>query len=253
LGGFVEPDEGATEALVRELREETGAEFIPLAFLGAFPDTYGDGGPSTFNLYWTARHVSGPLKPDDDVAELRWFSPSELPSAEEIAFPNNASAIAAALNTVSVSSPAAAERAEPGMFEIQLVTEDLDRLAAFYSEVVKLRVIVDDRERGRVHFALRRGQLILARVRGEDASPGWPGLPPPLVAADDVRGPTPEPHGAVHFALEVSGASLLADGERLRREGLDVRGPFRWPDGYRSSYFRDPDANVVELISAPVS
>ena len=258
LGGFVEPGESATDALVRELREETGAEFVPLAFLGGFPDTYGAGGPPSLNLYWTARHVSGPLEPDDDVAELRWFASSDLPATDEIAFANNRSAIAAALNTVSASPASPASDKRPGreeetrgLFEIQLVTEDLERLATFYRDVIGLRVIVDDGERGRVHFALRSGQLILARARGEPASPEWPGLPPPLVLSSDRQGATPAVHGPIHFALELSGTRLLEDGERLRRSGLDVRGPFRWPDGYRSSYFRDPDANVVELIAAP--
>jgi ADP-ribose pyrophosphatase YjhB (NUDIX family) len=253
LGGFVEPGEDATDALVRELREETGAEFIPLAFLGGFADTYGPGGPPNFNLYWTARLISGDLVASDDVSELRWFEADELPSLHDLAFPNNARALAAALNTRSVSAaPATSEkRSKPGLFEIQLVTEALDRLVAFYAETVCLTMIVDDRERGRVHFSLDHGQLILARSLSEDASPSWPGLPPPLLVSEDPRGPTPPIHGPVHFAFGVTGAELLAEGERLRREGLDVRGPFRWPDGYRSSYFHDPDANVVELIAPP--
>ena len=36
--------------------------------------------------------------------------------------------------------------------------------------------------------------------------------------------------------------------ERLRKQGLDIRGPFRWPGGERSIYFKDPEGNVVELI-----
>lgn len=254
LGGFVEPGEEGIEALVRELREETGAEFVPLVYLGAFADSYGADGTPTFNLYWTARHVSGELVAADDVAELRWFRPDELPDTDEIAFPNNARAIAAALKTTSVvmAEPGREDtRAAPGLFEIQLVSDQLDRLVEFYEGVVGLRTIVDDRERGRVHFALTDGQLILARALSEQASPVWPGLPPPLLVTADERGPTPRRHDPVHFALGVSGAELVAEGERLRREGLDVRGPFRWPDGYRSTYFHDPDGNVVELIAPP--
>ncbi len=254
LGGFVEADEDATDALRRELREETGAEFVPLAFLGAFSDSYGPDGPPTFNLYWTVRHVSGDPVAADDVAELRWFAVEALPSADELAFPNNGRAIAAALKTPSVAAPAISsdeQRTVPGLFEVQLVTGELERLVDFYADVVGLDVIVDDRARGRVHFALTDGQLILARALSEDASPDWPGLPPPLLLGTDELGPTPRVHGPVHFALGLPGSDLLAEGERLRRAGLDVRGPFRWRDGYRSSYFQDLDANVVELIAPP--
>ena len=136
------------------------------------------------------------------------------------------------------------------MFEIQLVVADLDAMRAFYRDRLGLAVTVDDEERGRVHFRLRDGQLILARAEGEDGSPAWPGLPPPLLTAADPAGRAPLRHGPVHFAFEVERSGIVAQGERLRADGLDVRGPFRWPSGRLSIYFRDPEGNVAELISA---
>lgn len=138
------------------------------------------------------------------------------------------------------------------MFEIQLVVSDLDAMTAFYRDELGLPVSLEDPARGRTHLRLGRGQLILALAHGEpDASPDWPGLPPPLLAAGDRRGPTPPPHGPVHFALEVAPEELVAAGERLRASGHDVRGPFRWPGGERSIYLRDPEGNVAELIARP--
>src|SRR5262245_25549912 len=137
-----------------------------------------------------------------------------------------------------------------GMFEVQLVVSDLGAMTAFYRDRLGLEVSLEDEARGRVHFGLGgRGQLILARERGEDASPDWPGLPPPLLTAADRAGATPERHGPVHYAMEVDVNGLVETGERLRAEGLDVRGPFRWPSGRLSVYFRDPEGNVAELIS----
>ena len=52
----------------------------------------------------------------------------------------------------------------------------------------------------------------------------------------------------MHFAFEVPPGELISTGERLRKQGLDLRGPFRWPGGERSVYFKDPEGNVVELI-----
>ena len=139
-----------------------------------------------------------------------------------------------------------------GMFEVQLVVGDLEGMAAFYRDSLQLQVSLEDPDRGRTHFQLGRGQLILAGAdREETASPDWPGLPPPLLVSSDRRGPSPPAHGPVHFAIEVPVAEVVPAGERLRAARHDVRGPFRWPGGQISIYLHDPEGNVVELISDP--
>ena len=57
-------------------------------FVGAVPDRYGDDGPWTMNLYWSARIVSGEPQAADDVARFEWFAPDELPPRAEFAFAN---------------------------------------------------------------------------------------------------------------------------------------------------------------------
>ncbi len=79
-GGFVGAGEHPHDALRRELREETGLEVEPRDFVGVWMDTYADGEP-TLNLYWTAVAPRGEPKAADDVSEVRWFAPDELPGS----------------------------------------------------------------------------------------------------------------------------------------------------------------------------
>jgi len=96
-GGFVEENEHPLDAAIRELREETGLEIEPTRFFGVWMDRYGDGpdARATVNLYWLARAVGGEPEAADDVSELGWFAPDELPPRDEIAFENVPEVLAA--------------------------------------------------------------------------------------------------------------------------------------------------------------
>lgn len=89
-GGFLDEGEHPLDALVRELREETGLEVEPLELYAIEVDRYGDAddAQATLNLYWTARARRGEPVPADDVTELRWFDRAELPPRDELAFDN---------------------------------------------------------------------------------------------------------------------------------------------------------------------
>jgi 8-oxo-dGTP diphosphatase len=86
-GGFLEEGEHPLDCLRRELREEAGIEIAVERFLGVVVDRYGDdpSAVATLNLYWSVRVVAGTLKPSDDVSELRWFAPDDVP-IDELAF-----------------------------------------------------------------------------------------------------------------------------------------------------------------------
>jgi NAD+ diphosphatase len=89
-GGFLEAGEHPLDGLRRELREETGLEVEPQEFLGVWMDRYGgeSTAEATLNLYWTARVEGGEARAADDVDDLRWFEPEELPAPDELAFQN---------------------------------------------------------------------------------------------------------------------------------------------------------------------
>ena len=78
--------ESLEECVRRELREEAGVEIEVGRLVATVPDTYGPAGDATINAFFECRLISGEPRPDDDVAELRWFAPDALPAAEELAF-----------------------------------------------------------------------------------------------------------------------------------------------------------------------
>jgi ADP-ribose pyrophosphatase YjhB (NUDIX family) len=82
-GGFLHEDELPLDGLRREVREETGLEIEPVDFLGFWLEPYA--GRIVLCLAWAA-HASGKGRAADDLVELRWFAPEELPSPSELAF-----------------------------------------------------------------------------------------------------------------------------------------------------------------------
>lgn len=83
-GGFLEETEHPLDALRREFLEETGIEVEPAEFLGIWMQPYWD--RTVLCLTWTARRAGGSERPGDDLVELRWFAPDELPEPNDLAF-----------------------------------------------------------------------------------------------------------------------------------------------------------------------
>jgi ADP-ribose pyrophosphatase YjhB (NUDIX family) len=80
-GGFLEEAEEPLDGLRREFREETGIEVEPVEWLGTHIEPYG--AHFVLGLTWLVGGEGEP-RAADDVAELRWFGPDELPA--ELAF-----------------------------------------------------------------------------------------------------------------------------------------------------------------------
>jgi 8-oxo-dGTP pyrophosphatase MutT (NUDIX family) len=85
--GAIEPGEAPTDALVREVAEETGLEVVPTKILGVFGGryyrvTYPNGDKVEYTVTAFAADVrSGELHaPDGEALEFGWFDPHDPPS-----------------------------------------------------------------------------------------------------------------------------------------------------------------------------
>ena len=84
-GGFLNPWEHPADCAVREVREETGLDIRLQRLFDVVMDTY-NGRDYTLNHYWIAEVIGGQECAADDLSELRWFAPDEVPST--FAFPH---------------------------------------------------------------------------------------------------------------------------------------------------------------------
>ena len=122
--------------------------------------------------------------------------------------------------------------------ETALYVEDLPRAAAFYRDVLGLRVmgagerlVSLDAGPGSVLLLFQRG----ATAQGFRFPGGW--IPPHDGA------------GQVHFAFGVEREQLAAWERHLEARGVPIESRVDWESGGASLYFRDPDGHSVELVT----
>jgi catechol 2,3-dioxygenase-like lactoylglutathione lyase family enzyme len=120
------------------------------------------------------------------------------------------------------------------VYETVLYARDVAATAAFYSEVLGLRV-VDGPDELAAAFRLDDGGVLLIFDPGRS---GRPGRPVPSHGSE----------GAGHIAFAVGEGELDAYAEELRSRGIELERTVEWPQGGRSIYVRDPAGNSVELV-----
>lgn len=121
------------------------------------------------------------------------------------------------------------------ILESSLYADDLGAAEHFYGSVLGLALVtkVDGRH---VFFRCGAGMVLIFNPAATAEPPANPALPVP-------------PHGATgpgHLCFSVPGEELDGWAERLHRAGITIEADFRWPNGARSIYFRDPAGNSIE-------
>jgi catechol 2,3-dioxygenase-like lactoylglutathione lyase family enzyme len=135
----------------------------------------------------------------------------------------------------------AAAAAVRGVLESALYVEDLARAAAFYDRLFGFphlfendALIALDVAGLNVLLLFRRGASATAQT-----TPGG------VIPAHDGQ-------GKLHVAFAIAAEALPVWERRLSAEGVEVEGRMTWPPGGASLYFRDPDGNLLELVTPRV-
>lgn len=132
----------------------------------------------------------------------------------------------------------AARRPAPpsGILEAALYVGDLDAAERFYGGLLGLERIA--RVEGR-HVFFRCGEGVVL-VFNPEATEQAPAEGPQPVPPHGARGPG-------HLCFKANEPELDALAAYLPEQGVAIEADFRWPNGARSIYVRDPAGNSVEF------
>lgn len=126
-----------------------------------------------------------------------------------------------------------------GILETALYAPDLDAAEAFFHGILGLDVIT--RVEGRhVFFRCGPGVLLVFDPAATALPNSNPAMPVPLHGAS----------GPGHACFRVSAANMQSVRDALEANSVTIEADFRWPNGARSIYFRDPAGNSLECAEA---
>lgn len=137
--GFVEADESAEEAAIREAKEETGldVEIIELANINSFPE-----GPpvSGIMIFYRMRPIGGELRAGDDATDVRLFMPDDIPL---LPFRTHREMIAEWLERFAEKPASASQGATPELNIRPFAPRDTDEVLALLALIPHNRDLSD--------------------------------------------------------------------------------------------------------------
>ena len=127
-------------------------------------------------------------------------------------------------------------RPPAGILETALYAGDLDACARFYEDVIGLERYGEVAGR-HVFFRCGNSILLLFQPDATARPPSNPAMPVPPHGA----------HGPGHVCFRAPVEELDGWRAHFEAKGIAIDADFRWPNGARSIYVRDPAGNSVEF------
>jgi catechol 2,3-dioxygenase-like lactoylglutathione lyase family enzyme len=129
-----------------------------------------------------------------------------------------------------------------GILETALYVADLNRTAEFYRRLFGFGTLLESERL--IALDVSRTSVLLLFPEGGTTEPF------PVPGGIGVIPPHGGSSGGSHFAFSIAAEDVEAWQSHLESEGVAVESVVTWPGGAKSIYFRDPDGNLAELISA---
>jgi len=125
-----------------------------------------------------------------------------------------------------------------GLLETSLYVDDVGRAAEFYRSLFGFEILVQDERFCGMSVAGK--QVLLLFQKGSATS------------VTNVPGGNIPPHdgaGQLHLAFSIPAEALAGWEARLAGMEIAIESRVFWERGGQSVYFRDPDRNLVELVT----
>ena len=125
-----------------------------------------------------------------------------------------------------------------GLLETSLYVDDVGRAAEFYGSLFEFEILVQDQRFCAMSVAGK--QVLLLFRTGSSTS---------VIVVPGGNIPPHDGSGQSHLAFSVPSAELAGWEARLAALGVAIESRVAWERGGLSVYFRDPDRNLVELVT----
>ncbi|WP_024679684.1 VOC family protein [Pseudomonas syringae] len=124
------------------------------------------------------------------------------------------------------------------IIETALYVDDLAKAKSFYLATLELDVMFESPTL--VAFNVGGSNTLLLFKRGAS-------LQTQYLSGGEI--PPHDAHGRIHVCFAIDADQIQPWVERLALAEVAIEGRTEWPKGGSSIYFRDPDENLVELLT----